>query len=141
MYIENASAEDVANGNHFEVGENSMLIQILDEGYAFPTPKQEFKDVHRFNFCDWTTMRAPYGAAGEHEMIQPHQAERIAFLLSYAKKNKMNIVVHCLYGRCRSTGVCEAAKSIGYSLKKNDKDYIPNERVRDMIVKFIEKNK
>lgn len=31
--IENASAEDVEKGNHFDAGDSSILIQIIDEGY------------------------------------------------------------------------------------------------------------
>lgn len=140
LKIENAAAHDVEVGNHFDVGENSLLIQILDEGYDFPKPKHNFKEVYQFNFCDWTTMRAPYGAAGEHEMIQKSQAEELASVLKHAKTEGMNIVVHCLYGRCRSTGVCEAAKSIGYDLVKNDKDYIPNRRVVDYIKEALGKD-
>lgn len=137
LLIENASADEVEHARHFDPGENSMLIQILDEGYAFPASKHNFKESYQFNFCDWTTMRAPYGAAADHEMIQDSQAEEIARVLKKAKKQGMNIVVHCLYGRCRSTGVCEAAKTLGYKLVKNDKDYLPNTRVSKMIIKAL----
>ena len=39
MWIQNVSLSDIPKGHHVAVGENSMLIQIVDPAMEFPTPK------------------------------------------------------------------------------------------------------
>lgn len=137
LLIENASAEDVAIGNHFDPGENSVLIQILDPGYDFPNPKHTFAQVYKFSFCDWQKMSPPYSGAEKHELIQESHASEIADALLEAIDKKMNVIVHCFMGRSRSAGVCEAAKALGFEVVKNQKDYVPNRKVEKMIKRAV----
>ena len=51
-WIENIGIDEVRKGYHYDPGVNSMLIQIVDPGTEFPTPKHEFRQVHKFFFLD-----------------------------------------------------------------------------------------
>ena len=51
-WIQNVSMKDIKTGRHIEAGPNSMLIQIVDPAYEFPTPLKQFKEVHQFEFLD-----------------------------------------------------------------------------------------
>ena len=51
-WIQNVALVDIPRGFHFDAGENSMLIQIVDPAMEFPAPKHKFKEVHQFEFLD-----------------------------------------------------------------------------------------
>lgn len=109
-WIQNVSLGDIQKGHHIEAGINSMLIQIVDPAMQFPTPKKQFKEVHRFEFLDlekddkW----------GEEFKITDDQAFKLVSLLAWALENRMNVVVHCVAGVCRSGAVCEVGVMMGF---------------------------
>lgn len=110
-WIENVAAADVPMRFHHEAGPNAMLIQIMDPAPSWwPTPAHEFKEVHRFEFMDverddkWP----------DEAKITPAQAEEIVRLLQHALDNRMNVVVHCMAGLCRSGAVTEVGVMMGF---------------------------
>jgi predicted protein tyrosine phosphatase len=118
-WIQNVALSDVRKGHHVAVKENSMLIQIVDPAMEFPVPAQKFKEVHQFEFLDieedgmtnngdgtWTNM-------GEFAVTQ-EQADRLVELLQHALENRMDVVVHCVAGVCRSGAVCEVGVMMGF---------------------------
>jgi predicted protein tyrosine phosphatase len=118
-WIQNIALVDVARGHHIRVGENSMLIQIVDPCMEFPKPLHNFKEVHQFEFLDieedgltnngdgtWTDM--------SEFAITDEQADRLVELLEHALANRMDVVVHCHAGVCRSGAVCEVGVMMGF---------------------------
>ena len=118
-WIQNVALSDIKSARHIEAGENSMLIQIVDPAMEFPTPLKKFKEVHQFEFLDieedgmtnngdgtWTNM-------GEFAVTQ-EQADQLVELLQHAFEKRMNVVVHCVAGVCRSGAVCEVGVMMGF---------------------------
>lgn len=111
MYIQNVSLADVTNGTHRGVGDNTMLIQIVDPDMVFPVPKQIFKESHQFKFLDLER---------DDECIDPtwkisdSQAEQLVGLLQHALENRMDVIVHCVAGVCRSGAICEVGVMMGF---------------------------
>jgi len=96
-----------------------MLIQIVDPDMEFPTPLHKFKEIHQFQFLDieedgltnngdgsWTDM-------SEFAVTQ-EQADKLVELLQHALANRMDVVVHCHAGVCRSGAVCEVGVMMGF---------------------------
>jgi hypothetical protein len=110
-FIQNISLGDVPNGRHFDAGENSMLIQIVDPGMEFPAPKHKFKEVHQFEFLD-LEKDDPYP---EEVKCSDEQAQQLVALLQHALDNRMQVVVHCVAGVCRSGAVCEVGVMMGFA--------------------------
>lgn len=119
-WIQNVALVDVKRGHHVAVGENSMLIQIVDPAMEFPTPHHKFKEVHQFEFLDieedgmtnngdgtWTDM--------SEFAITQEQADKLVELLQHALENRMDVVVHCVAGVCRSGAVCEVGVMMGFN--------------------------
>ena len=125
-WIENISLDDVRKGNHYDAGENSMLIQIVDPGVEFPEPKYEFRKVHQFFFLDVddTDHDKFYFAAA----ITNEDAKGIAAALQEAWDNHMNVVTHCHMGVCRSGAVAEVGVMMGFA--DTEKYRIPNLMVK-----------
>jgi predicted protein tyrosine phosphatase len=118
-WIQNVALSDIKKGHHIRVEENAMLIQIVDPAMEFPTPAHKFKEVHQFEFLDieedgltndgdgtWTDM-------SEFAVTQ-EQANELVRLLQHALANRMNVVVHCVAGVCRSGAVCEVGVMMGF---------------------------
>jgi predicted protein tyrosine phosphatase len=109
-WIQNVALADIPKGHHVAVGENSMLIQIVDPDMEFPEAKHTFKEVHQFKFLDlerddkW----------GEELKVTDTQAENLVGLLQHALENRMDVVVHCVAGVCRSGAVCEVGVMMGF---------------------------
>lgn len=119
-WIQNVALSDIKSAKHIEAGENSMLIQIVDPAMEFPTPLKKFKEVHQFEFLDieedgltnngdgtWTDM-------SEFAVTQ-EQADKLVKLLQHAMDNRMNVIVHCVAGVCRSGAVCEVGVMMGFN--------------------------
>ena len=119
-WIENVSLSDIPKGKHHNAGENSMLIQIVDPAMEFPVPMHKFKETHQFEFLDieedgltnngdgsWTDM--------SEFAITQEQADQLVALLQRAMENRMNVVVHCVAGVCRSGAVCEVGVMMGFN--------------------------
>jgi predicted protein tyrosine phosphatase len=109
-WIQNVSLGDIQKGFHIDAGINSMLIQIVDPAMEFPTPKHQFKEVHQFEFLD-LEKDDPFG---EEFKITDEQAEQLLTLLQKALDNRMNVIVHCVAGVCRSGAVCEVGVMMGF---------------------------
>jgi hypothetical protein len=109
-WIENVSLGDVPKGRHHNAGENSMLIQIVDPDMEFPVPMHKFKETHQFQFLDLERD----DDFPEELKINDAQAAELVGLLQHALDNRMNVVVHCVAGVCRSGAVCEVGVMLGF---------------------------
>jgi hypothetical protein len=111
-WIQNVALSDIRKGHHFDAGINSMLIQIVDPPGDFPTPFHHFKEVHQFQFLD---IEEKDFALDEAMRCSQAQANELARLLQHALENRMNVVVHCHAGVCRSGAVCEIGVMLGFA--------------------------
>jgi len=109
-WIENVALVDIPRGRHHDAGANSMLIQILDPAMEFPVPGHIFREVHQFEFLD-LEKNDPFG---EEFKITDEQAEQLGTLLKTALDVRMNVVVHCHGGVCRSGAVAEVGVMMGF---------------------------
>lgn len=110
-WIQNVALSDIKRGVHINPGENAMLIQIVDPPGDFPTPKYTFKEVHQFQFLD---IEENDFALDEAMRCSHEQAAELVHLLQHAMANRMNVVVHCHAGVCRSGAVCEVGVMMGF---------------------------
>ena len=132
-WIENISLDAVKKGEHYDAGDNSMLIQIVDPGTEFPTPKFNFKKVTQYFFLDVEDddkEKFYYAAA-----ITDDDAKGIAEDLKYALANHMNVVVHCHMGICRSGAVAEVGVILGF--QDTEKYRIPNTMVKRKLMEYL----
>ena len=109
-WIQNVSMSNIRQGHHYDAGINSMLIQIVDPASEFPTPAKQFKETHQFEFLD---------AEREDKFpdeckVTDDQAAELVRLLQHALENRMNVIVHCHAGVCRSGAVCEVGVMMGF---------------------------
>lgn len=136
-WIQNVGAVDIPSGNHFDCGENSMLIQITDpetDGFCtpwLPTPKHTFKEIHQFQFLDIEDNDVNVDRYG----ITDAQAAQLVNLLKHALDNRMNVVVHCFAGVCRSGAVAEVGVMMGFVDAKAFR--IPNTRVKTKMMRVL----
>jgi predicted protein tyrosine phosphatase len=131
LWIENVAWDDVKNGWHTDMGENSMLIQIADPKHHFPTPKKQFKEIHQFKFLD----AEDKDGFPDEEKISQEQADKLVFLLLKAKENNMNVLVHCHAGICRSGAVVEVGVMLGFT--STGRYRLPNLRVKHKMMKTL----
>ena len=110
-WIQNVAMSDIKKGLHIQPGENAMLIQIADPAYGFPEPKYQFKEVHQFEFLD---IEENDFALEESMRCSHEQAQELVRLLQHALDNRMNVIVHCHAGVCRSGAVCEVGVMMGF---------------------------
>jgi predicted protein tyrosine phosphatase len=130
-WIENVAAADIPTGFHHDVGPNSMLISITDPAGWRPEAKLQFKERHNFEFLDAEDDdREP-----EEAKITDAQAEQIVALLQRALENRMNVVVHCMAGICRSGAVVEVGVMMGFN--DCEKYRQPNLRVKHKLMKQL----
>lgn len=106
-WIANVSLSDIIRGHHYDPGPNSMLISIVDPDMESPTPLYPFGEVHCFRFLDIEEPQHPLA-------ITTRDADRIAQLLTRALDKRMNVVVHCVAGVCRSGAVAEVGVILGF---------------------------
>lgn len=110
-WIQNVALVDVKRGMHFDAGINSMLIQIVDPDTEFPVPLKQFREVHQFKFLD---VERDDEVLDESMRCSQEQANELVRLLQHALDNRMNVVVHCHAGVCRSGAVCEVGVILGF---------------------------
>jgi predicted protein tyrosine phosphatase len=139
-WIENIPLENVAKGQHHNCGENSMLIQISDHDMAFPTPKHEFKEVHKFTFLDIEDDGVTNTGDGRtidmsDFAITDSQAKELVRLLQHAQENRMNVVVHCHAVICRSGAVAEIGVMMGFA--DCERFRIPNLLVKHKMMRVL----
>lgn len=111
MWIQNVALSDIQKGFHINPGDNAMLIQIVDPCMEFPTPLYKFKETHQFEFLDLEKDDMP---SAEEFKITDLQAEQLVSLLEKALLHRMNVIVHCVAGVCRSGAVCEVGVMMGF---------------------------
>lgn len=130
-WIENVSLGDIPKANHHNAGENSMLIQIVDPAMEFPKPLHKFKEIHQFEFLDLEKD----DKFAEDFKVTDEQAEQLVRLLQHALDKRMNVVVHCVAGVCRSGAVCEVGVMMGF----NDTEVFrsPNLMVKHKMMKVL----
>lgn len=140
-WIENVAAADIPMRFHHDAGDNSMLIQIMDPCPSWwPEPRHQFKEVHKFEFLDieedgltnngdgtWTDM--------SEFAITQEQADELVRLLQHAWDHKMNVVVHCFAGICRSGAVCEIGVMMGFN--DTERFRLPNLLVKHKMMKAL----
>ena len=132
-WIENISLDDVRKGYHYDPGFNSMLIQIVDPGTEFPTPKYQFRKVYQFYFLD-VEDNEPDGCLYD-AAITNADARGIAEALREALAEEMNLVVHCHMGVARSGAVAEVGVMIGF--RDTEKFRIPNLMVKHKLMHYL----
>lgn len=130
-WIENVAASDVSLGFHHDCGPNSMLISITDPAGWRPQAKQQFKERHDFEFLD----AEDTDGFPDEAKISDTQAEQIVALLQQALENRMNVVVHCMAGICRSGAVVEVGVMMGFN--DCEKYRQPNLRVKHKLMKQL----
>ena len=139
-WIENIPLGNVAEGRHHDCGVNSMLIQISDYDMAFPTPKHDFKEIHQFSFLDIEEDGMTNTGDGRsidlsEFAITDEQAAELVRLLQHAFENRMNVVVHCHAGVCRSGAVAEVGVMMGFA--DCERFRIPNLLVKHKMMKRL----
>jgi len=110
-WIQNVALSAVKKGHHIRVGQNSMLIQIVDLAMEYPVPAYEFGEVHQFQFMD---MEQSDKCIDENCKISDAQASELVDLLQHALDKRMDVVVHCVAGICRSGAVAEVGVMLGF---------------------------
>ena len=131
-WIQNVSLADIIKGFHINVGHNSMLIQIVDPDMDFPIPKHQFKETHQFKFLD---LEKSDDCINDKWKIQDEQAVELVRLLQHALDSKMDVVVHCHAGVCRSGAVCEVGVMLGF---RDTEDFrSPNLLVKHKMMKQL----
>lgn len=131
-FIQNAAADDIPKGFHFDPGPNSMLIQIADPASWFPKPKHQYKEIHQFEFMD---LEDGDYALEESMKISDAQAAELVRLLQHALDNRMHVVVHCFAGICRSGAVCEVGIMMGF--QDTERWRSPNLRVKHKMMQVL----
>ena len=132
-WIQNVAATDIPSGFHVAVGPNSMLIQIMDNDTTWwPTPKHEFKEIHKFTFLDIEQNDQCIDPAMK---ISDEQADQLVALSQHALANKMDVIVHCMAGICRSGAVCEVGVMMGFD--DTERFRSPNLLVKHKMMKVL----
>jgi predicted protein tyrosine phosphatase len=131
-WIENVAAADIPTGFHHAAGENSMLISIVDPGSWRPEAKHQFKERHNFEFLD---VEEKDEVLEESMKCSQDQANQLVGLLQYALANRMNVVVHCFAGICRSGAVCEVGVMMGFD--DTERFRSPNLLVKHRMMKTL----
>jgi predicted protein tyrosine phosphatase len=108
-----------------------MLIRIQDPATVFHSTKQEFKEVHYFEFLD---VEDGDGFPDEVK-ISDEQAQQMVSLLQHALSNDMNVIVHCHAGICRSGAVVEVANMMGFTPIQRFR--MPNVRVKQKMMNVL----
>jgi len=130
-WIQNVALSDIPKGHHVAVGENSMLIQIVDPAMEFPTPRHTFKEVHQFEFLD----AEDQDGFDDDFKISHAQAAELVRLLQHALDNHMDVIVHCMAGLCRSGAVCEVGVMMGF--QDTERFRSPNLRVKHRMMQAL----
>jgi predicted protein tyrosine phosphatase len=131
-WIQNVARSDITRGFHIDPGPNAMLIQIVDPPGDFPVPKYAFREVHQFQFLD---VEEKDPVLDEEMRCSPEQAAELARLLQHALENRMNVIVHCHAGLCRSGAVAEVGVQLGFN--DTEKFRAPNLLVKHRMMQAL----
>ena len=130
-WIENVAHDDIPKGWHHDAGPNSMLISITDPDMNSPVPKHSFAQMHCFKFLD---VEDDDGFPDEVK-CSPEDAAALCELLKYALEHRMNVVVHCFAGICRSGAVAEVGTMMGFD--DCERFRAPNLRVKRLMMDYM----
>ena len=110
-YCHNISMDSAKRGFWVNVTqENAIYIQITDPCCAFEPMKNNFAEIHRFEFLD-----DEYEGEGHEFSITDEQAEELANILRRANDEQRHVIVSCHAGLCRSGAVAEVmSRAFGY---------------------------
>lgn len=103
--ILNISMEEARTGEHPDLGENCVLIQITDFDIEPPIPAKKFTKYYQYRFLDVEDEQECI----EEYKITENQAVEIVRALKEAKINNNNVIVHCYAGVSRSGAIVEFA--------------------------------
>ena len=131
-WILNVPMIDVMNNTHPNPGPDSMLIQISDTGTDAPDPKFRFREVYQLEFLD---VERDDFVLNERMRCSQHQADILVDLLKRALQEKMNVIVQCTAGICRSGAVCEIGVMMGFDDTKAYRQ--PNLLVKELMMKKL----
>ena len=131
-WIQNVALADIPKGHHIRVGENSMLIQIVDPGMEFPRPLHQFKETHQFEFLD---VEEKDQVLEEAMKCSHEKAAELVRLLQHALDQRMDVVVHCHAGICRSGAVTEIGVMLGFDDAESFR--VPNLLVKHRMMKAL----
>ena len=131
MWIQNVSMSDIRQGFHIDPGVNSMLIQIVDPASEFPVPKYQFRETHQFEFLD----AEQSDNFPDECKCTDQQAQELVRLLQHAQEQRMNVIVHCHAGVCRSGAVCEVGVMLGFQDTESFRS--PNLLVKHRMMKSL----
>ena len=131
MWIQNVSMSDVKQGFHIDPGFNSMLIQIVDPASEFPVPNYQFRETHQFEFLD----AEKSDNFPDECKCTDEQARELVRLLQHAMEQRMNVIVHCHAGVCRSGAVAEVGVMLGF--KDTESFRSPNLLVKHSMMKQL----
>jgi predicted protein tyrosine phosphatase len=132
MFIQNASYSAICCGDHWYRDENALLIQITQPEDDFPRPHYRFNKVVQFRFNDVDCSPDDEVRCGA---IKDQQAKDIVDALREAYDNKMDVIVHCSAGLCRSGAVVEGGIALGFEDTK--KFRLPNLLVKRKLLREI----
>ena len=140
MWIQNVSMSDIRAGFHIDPGFNSMLIQIVDPASEFPVPKYQFRETHQFEFLDiekdgMTNLGDGQKVDMSEFAITDNQAQELVRLLQHALEQRMNVIVHCHAGVCRSGAVAEVGVMLGFQDTESFRS--PNLLVKHRMMKAL----
>jgi predicted protein tyrosine phosphatase len=130
VWIENVAGTDVERGRHHDCGANSMLIQILDGDWT-PEPQHQFRERYQFVFLDLEDT----DPGAEESGITDSQAQQLVKLLQHAFDERMNVIVHCTAGVCRSGAIVEVGVMMGFTDPESFR--APNMRVKSKMLKVL----
>jgi protein-tyrosine phosphatase len=111
------------------MGDNAMIIQIVDNDMDHPTPLYKFRESRKFKFLDIEEADHPLS-------ISDTEAEQLVAALRHALANRMNVLVHCVAGICRSGAVVEVGVMMGFN--EPEVYRMPNLLVKSKMMKVLE---
>ena len=114
--------------------ENAIYIQITDPCCEFEPMKNNFAEIHRFEFLD-----DELEGEGHEFSITDEQPEELAKILRRANDEQRHVIVSCHAGLCRSGAVTEIMNRVfGYEPGPSVRS--PNQLVLKKIMKALGHN-
>lgn len=141
-WIENISMRDASRALHHNCAPNAMMIRIHDPAFV-PLPLMRpdyFKEIHEFEFLDIEENGLTNNGDGSMSDMScfgpmPQHAKELVKLLRHAKENRMNVVVHCHAGLCRSGAVADIGIMMGFDEVHTRR--IPNTLLKTLMLKEL----
>ena len=125
-YIANFPLIDIKKGCHYDINNDTILIQICDPDTNFPKSPYQYRNkwvkIYQFRFLDTEEECDIYS-------IKDIDVQGLCDALHFAKDNNYNVIVHCHAGRCRSGAVVEAGLLLGF--------YVPDDHMHPRIPNLL----